>query len=231
MMKIRFGFVAFLVAFQAMAQSVNTSSLPEPYRQFVPADLPGGLQLVELKKRCEQCSPWREINFYSLTEPARAERVTVLDGYQSMYAFPGMHYFANVKVERSDLGHYESDRDIVERALRHECKRKQTQVENYLAENPAARAKLETRRMPGQDYVEFESGVRAGIDFMSCTENVIGLLSSTISQVQIFVPSRRLMVTAYLPQQEKMNFKTIEEFRVLRDRFIEGYIDFLRKSL
>ena len=75
-----------------------------------------------------------------------------------------------------------------------------------------------------------EEGARGGISFIACTENAVGLISSTISQVQMFIPSRHLTITAYLLKQEKMNFRTIEKFRELRDEFINGYCDFLNKQ-
>jgi hypothetical protein len=146
-----------------------------------------------------------------------------------MYAFPDTQYFANVKIERSDLGKFDIDREIIERALRHECHRKLTRVESYILENPKFRESLELARMPGRPYVEVESGIFGGISYLACTENSIGLLSGTISQVQFFVPARRVTITAYLLKQEKMNFKTITEFRLMRDEFINGYADFLSR--
>jgi hypothetical protein len=157
----------------------------------------------------------------------KVERVSVTDGYRAMYAFPGTHYFANVKIEQSDIGHFESDRDVIERALRHECQRKLMRVESYVADTPSARERVELLRMPGRPYLEVEEGTRNGIAYLSCTENGIGLISSTISQVQLFVPSKRLTITAYLLKQEKMNFKNIVEFKKLRDEFIDGYSQFL----
>ena len=230
MMRILLGCIALLFGLPAAAQPITLASLPVVYQQSIPTELPRGLQMVELHPRCEQCIPWREINFYGLTEPVRTERVSVSEGYRAMYAFPDTHYFANVKIERSDTGQFEIDRDLVERGLRHECQRKLTNVENYLAENPKAREKLELIRMPGHPYVEVEEGARGGISFIACTENAVGLISSTISQVQMFIPSRHLTITAYLLKQEKMNFRTIEKFRELRDEFINGYCDFLNKQ-
>jgi len=83
--------------------------------------------------------------------------------------------------------------------------------------------------MPGLPFVEVEEGVRNGVSYVVCTENVIGLISSTISQVQLFVPAKRLTVTAYLLDQTNTNFKTIQEFRNLRDNFLDDYISFIEK--
>lgn len=227
--QIIFGVFALFLGVSISAQQVTPTSLPLLFQESIPLELTGGLKLVDLQARCNQCDPWRELQFLSPTEPAKVERVSVTDGYRAMYAFPGTHYFANVKIERSDFGHFESDRDVIERALRHECQRKLTRVERYMAETPGIRERVELLRMPGHPYLEVEEGTRNGISYLSCTENAIGLISSTISQVQLFVPSKRLTITAYLLKQEKMNFKNIVEIRKLRDEFIEGYSDFLHE--
>lgn len=209
------------------AQPLYPQALPTPFQGTVPQNLAGGLTLVSLEKRCQDCVPWREIAFQSLTEPVRKETVSVQDGYRAMYLFPGSQYFANVKVERSAAGQFEADRDVIERALRHECQRKLINVEEFVAQKPAVREKLESIRMPGRPYLEVEQGEAHGIEYLACTENAIGLISSTISQVQLFIPAKRITVTAYLLKQQKMHFTTIQQFRELRDAFIDSYAAFL----
>ena len=209
------------------AQPIYPQALPSPFQGTVPQNLAGGLTLASLEKRCQDCVPWREIAFQSLTEPVRKETVSVQDGYRAMYLFPGSQYFANVKVERSAAGQFEADRDVIERALRHECQRKFINVEEFVAQKPAVREKLESIRMPGRPYLEVEQGEAHGIEYLACTENAIGLISSTISQVQLFIPAKRITVTAYLLKQQKMHFTTIQQFRELRDAFIDSYAAFL----
>lgn len=209
------------------AQPLYPQALPTPFQGTVPQNLAVGLTLASLEKRCQDCVPWREIAFQSLTEPVRKETVSVQDGYRAMYLFPGSQYFANVKVERSAAGQFEADRDVMDRALRHECQRKLINVEEFVAQKPAVREKLESIRMPGRPYLEVEQGEAHGIEYLACTENAIGLISSTISQVQLFVPAKRITITAYLLKQQKMHFTTIQQFRELRDAFINSYAAFL----
>ena len=211
----------------AGAQPLYPQALPTPFQGTVPQNLAGGLTLASLEKRCQDCVPWREIAFQSLTEPVRKETVSVQDGYRAMYLFPGSQYFANVKVERSAAGQFEADREVMDRALRHECQRKLINVEEFVAQKSAVREKLESIRMPGRPYLEVEQGEAHGIEYLACTENAIGLISSTISQVQLFIPAKRITVTAYLLKQQKMHFTTIQQFRELRDAFIDSYAAFL----
>ena len=209
------------------AQPIDPQALPPVFQGTVPLGLAGGLALVSLERRCQECAPRREISFYSLTEPPKQERVSVEDGYSAMYLFPGSHYFANVKIERSLEGQFETDRDVIARSLRHECQRKLINVEDYVAKSPVVREKLEAARMPDRPYLEVERGVAHGIEYLACTENAIGLVSGTISQVQLFMPAKRITVTAYLLKQQKMHFQSIRQFRDLRDAFIDSFAAYL----
>lgn len=207
-------------------------SPPETFRKLIPVELRGGLKLVEVKSRCESCEPWRYVDYYSNTseEPIKQEKVSVQAGYRAMYAYPDTHYFSNTKIEKSMPGSYENDQKVVIDALKHEYARKKERVLGYLKENPGVVEKMESVRAKGKDYIELEEGSYKGFDFVSYTENVIGLTGSTISEVHIFVPKSEVIVTAYLLQQEKAKFKTIDEFLKLRRDFIEGYIDFLSSN-
>ena len=112
-------------------------------------------------------------------------------------------------------------------AIKHEYARKKERISGYLKENPNLREKMEPFRAKGKEYVDLEENTYKGFEYISYTENVIGLTGSTISEISIFVPKREIIVTAYLLRQEKAKFNTIEEFLKLRRDFIEGYIDFL----
>lgn len=215
------------------AQSSNTSSLPEVFQKTIPVELRGGLRLVEVKSRCDRCEPWRYIDYYSNTskEPIKREKVTVQAGYRAMYAYPDTHYFSNTKIEQSVPGSYENDRKIVMDSLKHEYARKKERVSGYLKENPSLREKMEPFRAKGNDYIDFEEYTYKGFNYISYTENVIGLTGNTISEINIFVPKREIIVTAYLLREEKAGFKTIDEFLKLRRDFIEGYIDFLSSTV
>jgi hypothetical protein len=214
------------------AQSNDTSSLPETFKKAIPVELKGGLKLVEVKSRCDGCEPWRYIDYYNNTskEPIKREKVTVQAGYRAMYAYPDTHYFSNTKIEKSTPGSYENDLKVVVDALKHEHARKKERVAGYLKDNPRLKEKMESFRAKGKDYIELEEGTYNGFDFVSYTENVIGLTGNTISEVLIFVPKSEVIVTAYLLRQEKAKFKTIDEFLKLRRDFIEGYIDFLSSN-
>jgi hypothetical protein len=89
-------------------QAVSKVDVPEIFVNVIPTELQGGLKLVEVKIRCEDCEPWREIEYYSndSSEPIKREKVSVQTGYRAMYVYPGTEYFSNTKIEKSIAGNY-----------------------------------------------------------------------------------------------------------------------------
>jgi hypothetical protein len=171
-------FLVFLGLISACtAQSSSTSGLPEAFQKTIPVELRGGLRLIEVKNRCDNCDPWRYVDYYSNSndEPIKREKVTVQSGYRAMYAYPDTHYFSNTKIEQSASGSYENDRKIVVDALKHEYARKKERVSAHLKATPGLRERMEPFRAKGKDYVEFEESAYKGYDYVSYTENVIGL--------------------------------------------------------
>lgn len=207
-------------------------AVPSPFEQLVPSTLGDGLALVALRKRCEDCVPWRELAFVSDTPstPARQEKVSVHAGLTAMYAYPGTDHFANVKVEQSMPGMFEQDKAVVIRALEHHFRYVQARIASHLAADPAARARLGALLAPGKEAVEFERRTVQGIEYVSHTDRVIGLTGGTISQIHFFVPGRDIIVTAYLLNQKRARFANIEEFLRLRADFIRAWVDLLSRE-
>lgn len=226
--------LAFLLPFifSCGAQSGDTSDLPEIFRKSIPVEMKGNLKLIEVKNRCDDCNPWRYIEFHSneSDKPIKKEKVTVQFGYRAMYAYPGTEYFSNTKIEQSSSGKYEEDKKVVIEAITHEYNRRKERVASYLKKIPDLKEKIEPHRAKGKDYITLEHEIVNGYEYISYTENVIGLLGNTISQVHIFVPEREIIITAYLLRQEKAKFKDIEEFLLLKSDFIESYTRFLKDN-
>ena len=209
--------------------SSGVAGLPELFKNSIPVNLKDGLKLVEVKKRCEDCAPWRLVDFRDnkSPQPFKQEKVSVQAGYTAMYAFPGTEYFANTKIEQSAPGSYDKDRAVVIDAIRTEYARKKELVAGYLRDNPKVRERVDSLLPKDKEAIEFEAGSYKGVEYVSYTENVIGLTGATISQLHFFVPKRELIITAYLLKQKKSRFTTSAEFLALRRDFIEAYIDFL----
>ncbi len=214
------------------AKSSDTSNLPDEFKKSIPVELKGSLKLVEVKNRCNGCDPWRYIEYHSneSAEAIKKEKVTVQVGFRAMYAYPGTEYFSNTKIEKSSSGKYKHDKKIIIEAIIHEYNRKKERIGNYLNKTPGLKEKIEPHRAKGKDYITLEKETINGYEYISYTENVIGLLGNTISQVHIFVPEMEIIITAYLLRQEKAKFKDIEEFLLLKRDFIWSYTQFLKNN-
>jgi hypothetical protein len=221
--------VLLFLAASGPASSSDGIAVPDAFKKNIPLELRDGLKLVEVKPRCEDCSPWRFVDYRDnrMPEVLKQEKVSVQAGYTAMYAFPGTEYFANAKIEQSVPGHYENDRTVVISAMKHECARKKERITDYLQDNRAAREKVEPLLPKGKNFIDVEEATYKGMEYVSCTENVIGLMGATVSQLHIFVPANDMIITAYLLKQKNAKFKNISEFLEMRRDFIEGYIDFL----
>lgn len=215
-----------LLAFAAgPAQPADVRPLPTLFAQLVPPSLGAGLQLVQLRRRCEGCEPWRMVDFHSndTLSPVRREKVSVQAGVTAIYAYPGTDDFANVKIEQSMPGRYAQDRQLVIDAISHEFRRKKERVGAHLGAHPEIRDKVRQLLPAGKEPIEFEQLSRDGIEVVAYTENVIGLTSATISQIHFFVPEREVIVTAYLVRQKHPKFADIGEFLHLRADFIRAW--------
>ncbi len=227
---ILFSLLLFTTA--SNAQSSSTSDLPEVFKTSIPSELKGALKLVAVENRCDGCQPWRYINYYSndSREPIKREKVSIEIGYRAMYAYPETHYFSNTKIEQSVSGEYKNDKKVLIDAIKHEYNRKKKRIYDYLKENPNLKEKMAPFKAKDKDYMELEEDIYKGYKYISYTENIIGLTGNTISQIHIFVPKKEIIITAYLLNQKKANFSTIDEFLKLRRDFIESYIDFLSNN-
>lgn len=156
--------------------------------------------------------------------------MSVQTGYRAMYAYPGTEFFSNTKIEQSIPGNLAQDKKTVIEAIVHEYNRKKERIKSYLEQNPGVKEKIGPFKAKGKDYISLEHETLNSYEYISCTENVIGLLGNTISQIHIFVPEQETIITAYLLRQKKSNFKTIEEFLKLKQNFLENYINFIKEN-
>jgi len=129
----------------------------------------------------------------------RSERVSVVDGYRVAYSYPRTLHFANLKAERSDPSRYAEDKQIVTRNLADMAK----------ADGNTALTEFSHRDFSGQTLGKKE------------------LSGTTLAITQIFSDEDSVIVTIYFMNQvpEMRRFQTHEEFIVLRDSFIRGYVE------
>lgn len=206
--------------------------IPVKFIQLVPDKFKDSLVLSRVdEKLCNgACLTSRELLFVDINGSnytQRNEIISVEEGLRAMYSYPSTDYFANVKIEFSNPKKFENDRKLIELNIKNIVDRKRWQIERAFQNNPEKKKIVESKKAKDKDLISFEEGTLNGLPYVGYTENVIGLTENTISQIVIFVPNSKVVITAYLLNQKKAKFADIEEFHKLRSSFLSGYTEFL----
>ena len=152
----------------------------------------------ELKVMQKDHRPKGAEKFRMVDTTGGKKRVSVIDGYRVMFSYPDANYFfANVKVELSDPQAYAEDKLTIIDQMK------------YLAE-------VDKNSLLTKTYNGFEGH---GI------EDPIIDRGGTMALQVLFSDADKMIVTVYFLNQGNKNrrFKTVEEFRSLKDNFLETY--------
>ena len=154
-----------------------------------------------------------EIQERQVVTASGVRAVSLADGYRVMLTYPASDFFANLKVERSQDSRYADDKNAVVANMEF--------LANQSSKEAGAVVPLEHRTHKGLDLysVDFPT-----IDFY-IANNPPTLGGGPIGTYVLFDDGRRLIVTVYFLNQrpERRRFQTIEDYRVLRDRFLDSY--------
>jgi len=145
------------------------------------------------------------VNARPVETPSGERRIDLEAGMRIMFAYPDTDFYANVKAERLPAGNYPELKKIL--------------MDNfdYMAKgnvvNTAVHSPMNGFEVHGLDREKLEGGVLGIYLFLD--------------------DATRTVTTIYLLNQEPQNrkFKTIEEYRTLRDRFLPAYTGCIRRNL
>lgn len=170
------------------------AAMPPHARGIAACRLPDGLRLVEAARR-----PSRAANSRKVQIQGGEREVSVVDGYRLMFAYPGTDYFANVKLERSMPNRFAADRDTI-----------LDQFEFLAGQSPD---------------IELARGERSGVFVYALDNAVLGdaaLDHAVVGTFVMFLDEETSVLTIYLLNQkaERRHFRTIDEYRRLRDNFL-----------
>jgi hypothetical protein len=132
--------------------------------------------------------------------------IALLEGRRIMFAYPEEDFYANVKVEVLPQTGYAESKDALIGDFEH------TLASGEVSRNYALKPHLNGFDIQGMDVSKREGGV-------------LGIYL-------LFDNPYRIVTTIYfLNQEPPKRFKTIEEYAVLRDRFLNEYTTCIRKNL
>lgn len=132
--------------------------------------------------------------------------ITMLDGRRVMFAYPGEDFYANVKVEVLPATNWDDLRTALADNFDF-LLASGDDVRNY-----RLKPQINGFAVQGQDRPKREGGV---LGFYLLFEN------TTHTAITIY----------FLNQEPAVRFKTLEEYAVLRDRFLNEYTACIRKGL
>ena len=184
------------------AQTATT----DPLKPYTACKVPGDLKIKEVTRRTAR-EDSREV-----TTDNGKQKVSVLDGYRVMFAYPDLpYYFANVKIEQSDPARYLQDKEILINEKKHFATIKEATTTVF----------ADKTLINGFEDYGFE---REKID-----------VGGQVAVHVLFYDPVQLVVTVYFLNQSKAvfannrRFESIKQFRELRDDFLSHYSECLKR--
>ena len=206
----RWSTVLLVALSAALGLHAQSKTKPDPLKPYTACELPGDLKIKEVN-RWSSKDKYREV-----TTDKGTERVSVLDGYRVMFAYQDLlYYFANVKIELSDPLSYEGDKQKIIADLKHSA-----------ATERASKAMYSDKT------------ILNGFEHYGIDRDAIDV-GGTIGIHVLFYDPNHLVVTIYLLNQDDKNryrslfgkrrFHNIDEYRALRDDFLNHFSECLKR--
>jgi hypothetical protein len=132
--------------------------------------------------------------------------VALLTGKRVMFAYPGEDFYANVKIEILPKESYAESKNALISDFDH------TLASGNISRNYNLKSRLNGFQIQGMDRVKREGGVLG---------------------IYLFFDEPTHMVTTiyFLNQEPPKQFKTMEEYAAIRDRFLNEYTACIRKAI
>ena len=201
--KISIAALAVLISSLVSGHAQTAST--DPLKPYTACKVPGGLKIKEVTHRTAGD------NYREVTTDKGKQKVSVVDGYRVMFAYPDLtYYFANVKIEQSDPDSYAADKEILVNQLKY-----------YSTIKEAHPMLFEDKKMLndfehyGIDRDKIDVGAQVGVHIL-------------------FYDPAHLVVTIYFLNQSKAAFfnnrryEDIKQYREIRDDFLNSYSECLK---
>jgi hypothetical protein len=192
--------IALVLLLSSAAVVIAQNGNADPLKPYTTCKVPGDLKIKEVTRRSQRN------NSREVTTDKGEQKVSVLDGYRVMFAYPDLTYFfANVKIEQSAPDSYSHDKELVIQELKHYSTTKEATA-----------------------MVFSDKTLLNGLDHYGLDRDKIDVGGQVAIHVLFYDPAR-LVVTIYFLNQSKAvfannrRFETIKEFQELRDDFLSHY--------
>ena len=187
--------IIFVSVNSAVSSFAQSAERDDSLKRFTSCDLPGGLKIVQADRLP------KDVKSRTVETSKGDKKVSLADGYRVMVAYnDDRDWFANIKAEKSVAADYEQDKERV--------------IEN-LKWAASTSKDLESQEPVKVSFGEYEG---YGTSKRTLVGNMVGIYV-------LFSDVDRMIITFYFINQnaKKKRFQTIEEWRVLRDEFLNTY--------
>jgi hypothetical protein len=177
------------------ARSFAQSETNDSLKPFTSCDLDNGLKIVQVDRLP------KSVKSRTVKTSKGDQKISLADGYRVMVAYnDDRDWFANIKAEKSVTAEYEQDKERV--------------MEN-LKWAASTSKELESPEPVKVSFGEYEG---YGTSKQTLTGNMLGIYV-------LFSDVDRTIITFYFINQnpKRKRFQTVEEWRVLRDGFLNTY--------
>ena len=196
--------IALLIFSLLIVRAQSTST--DPMKSYTTCKVPGDLKIKDVTRRTATD------NYREVTTGNGKQKVSVVDGYRVMFAYPDLtYYFANVKIEQSAPDSYAADKEILVNQLKHYSSMKEAHPMIF-----QDKTMLNGFEHYGMDRTKIDVGDQVGIHLL-------------------FYDPAHLVVTIYFLNQSKAVFlnnrryESIKDYRGLRDEFLNSYSECLKR--
>ena len=201
-----------MIAISAWSTNISgqSQSKSDPLKPYTTCSMPGDLKVKEVTRRS------KGDNYRYIKTAKGNEKVSVADGYRVMFAYSDVRYFfANVKIEESDPASYLDDKEKVINEQKYYSSTKQATGIIF-----TDKTMLNGFEHYGIDRDKIDVGGQVGIHLL-------------------LYDAEHLIITVYILNQDDKNlsrstfgqrhFNNIEEYRTLKDDFLNEYSECLKK--
>ena len=174
--------------------TAQTISRDESLKPYTTCEFEDGLKIVQVDRLP------KDVTFRKENTSSGEKQISLADGYRVMVAYVKTDFFANIKAEKSDPTKYATDKDTAIEALKW--------------------AASTSKEMESQDPIKVSYN---GFDGYAINRKSI--MGNTLGITLLFSDPNQHIVTIYFLNQspKKRKFQTIEEWRTLRDNFLNRY--------
>jgi hypothetical protein len=174
--------------------AAQTVSRDDTLKPYTSCQFEDGLKVVQVDRLP------KGVTFRTETTLSGEKKISLADGYRVMVAYPKTDFFANIKAEKSNPDDYAKDKETVIEGLKW--------------------AIAHGKEMESQEPIKVSYN-----GFEGYALNRQSLIGNTLGITVLFSDADHHIITIYFLNQnpKKRKFQTIEEWRTLRDSFLNRY--------